>query len=281
MRVHVAIVGINRSLRFTYDSIERELLRIRAPKKLVTLSASLTLIRPPDNQIDNPRSGEHGFIENQIPGLPPFMDVLELEQRQIDIAIDSNRIRDLAQSTFAHETPETLVNLFRFLFALKTAFVSEIGPRNPDVIVFARPDVLINGRLWLSLRLIQVWFLRLLTSNVALLPAWGKNRGLNDRFAILSAEAGKDYFTRLDRAEEYFRSNPKSNTEKFLSHVLQGSTVLSNVATPMPRIRVGGIPANRDRPLLETPPKLFWFGIVQARARRLIRILRQKVFRGT
>ena len=115
------------------------------------------------------------------------------------------------------------------------------------------------------------------TPKVAILPAWGKNRGLNDRFAILTFQAAEEYFGRIDYALDYFSQHPDSNTEKFLAQAMKSSLVLSAVATPMPRIRIGGSPAGRDERLDQTSPQKLWIGIVKARLNRLKRRLSSRL----
>ena len=115
MRVHIAIVGINRSLQHTFPSLVRELHLEKSSSLGASISSSLSLIWPQGNQINNPRSKEAGVLESRVPEELSRLSRLDLDQSEIDGAIDRPALLTLAEKTFARDTPETLVNLFRFL----------------------------------------------------------------------------------------------------------------------------------------------------------------------
>jgi hypothetical protein len=209
-------------------------------KRTFDSSFSLTLIEPPDGKIENPWSAESGFVETQIPrvleDLPLFVvPYSEIESKSAFVLPRSRRF----SGVWARETA-TVENLGRFLWVLQKTFNEVIIQTKPDIVVFCRPDVFICRPLWLGLRILSARLSALVSPKVALLPAWGRHRGYNDRFAVLSVLAARDYFQRQEVALEYFEQQPGGNPEGLLKYAMADSLVMNSIFSPMVRMRLGG-----------------------------------------
>jgi hypothetical protein len=86
MRVEVLVVGFNRSLSSTIDSIFENVLKpARALRATTKISFVLSSTR---DAIDNPRSDEQGQPEQQIPRGYRFNKSVEWDQHDIELATE-------------------------------------------------------------------------------------------------------------------------------------------------------------------------------------------------
>lgn len=273
MRIHIAIVGINRSLRFTAHSIRGRLIAPLQRLPWVTLSTSLTLIKPPGNLVSNARSGEEGELDNFVPDFLPQAEVYEIEQNQLDKDIFSRFSFFDSLDDPWEDNKKSLMNLFRFLMALEKTFSNLVAPLQPDVVIFLRPDLLIADRLYPIARLLHLKLLSTLNSSAVILPTWGRQRGLNDRFAILSSAATKLYFLRARQLSADFFKAGSPNSEKLLKNAMKHALVSSSIYSRMPRIRIGGEIAYRDKPMMRSSALGFRASVYRARLHRIRRLI--------
>jgi len=238
-----------------------------------TQTWSLTLIEPEGGAVSSPRSGEHGKLEEELP--PEFSDVpiLRLNQTCVDSELEVMGLRSLHLNAEWTQHIQSVENLFRFLFALRESYLKQIAQNDPDFVIFCRPDINISGRLALDFRLFQLAAISVLRLPAAILPAWGRSRGINDRFAILNRESLENYFLRLDRAFDFFRNKPNANAERFLQDSLLRVFTLNTVFTPMPRIRIQGRVQEEDKKLVELGAFGLRLSVYRARLNRLWRRL--------
>lgn len=238
IHVTVCVVGLNRSLSWTHDSISRSVLRPLADSPLVKLTVQLTLIDP-RGPIDNPTSGEFGAIE---PGLPQSWAGFPVRWVDQGVALEQSEELKGALLEFGdvwHDGGKSVSNALVFLFALNDAW-SDVPP-NSDVVIFLRPDIRIDGRLGISRRVWKVWILGKLGMRPVLAPSWGTFGGCNDRFSVMSAFSAERYFTRWRRVPDWIAQAKPFDSEKFLWFVLRDCHVSSSIYTPMRRIRIGGV----------------------------------------
>ena len=271
-KVHVATVGVNRSLSRTAASLEREIVRPLSSGMLFHPTFSLTLITPPSGVIDNPHSGERGKPETDIPDpLASWpLTVCEQESTESSSSAMTAPVENLSDSW--QDKVASFHNLKSFLHALHLTYYSHVLPESPDYVVFVRPDLRIEGRLWLRLRLITM-MLRGRHRALAVVPSWGRHRGVNDRFAILSAEAARAYFTRSSHVDDFFSHGSDLNSEKFLAWALRTAKVSHSIYTPMRRIRLGGLPSPQDETLVTRSVFARRKDIVRARLKKKFRLL--------
>ena len=263
--VHVAVVGINRSLSRTHSSTTREILRPLESSRAFRARYSLTLITPPGGIITNPHSGEVGEVETAIP--EPFatwprtcVTAISPEAGDGEPPLPAD---SFCESWQDHELLFT--HLKTFLHALDTSHKNHVAPHSPDLVIFIRPDIAIEGRLWATL-------LRSRSNKpVVYLPSWGRHRGLNDRFAIMSASAAETYFTRGNIVDRFFIGGARLNSERFLRHSLPGATVSSSIYTPMPRVRLGGVYEEKDAKIMSESLLARRADIARARMKKQVR----------
>lgn len=271
-RIHVAIVGVNRSLSHTADSIIREIVRPLTSSRFFDTHVSLTLIRPPGGVIDNPRSGESGHIEQDIPEPLRSWPVTVINQEGDSGDAATERVPTGNLSDSWGDKVSSFRNLRHFLNALHVTYFSHVLPNSPDYVIMVRPDVRIDGRLWLRTRLFTM-ILRGGRRPQALLPSWARHRGANDRFAILSASAAAPYFTRVSHIDDFFSEGSDLNSEKFLAWVLRKTATSHSIYTPMRRIRLGGVSSPEDDALVARSALTRRADIFRARSRRKIRTI--------
>lgn len=276
--VHVAVVGINRSLSHTHSSITREILRPLESSRAFRARYSLTLITPPGGIITNPHSGEVGEVETAIP--EPFatwprtcVTAISPEAGDGEPPLPAD---SFCESWQDHELLFT--HLKTFLHALDTSHKNHVAPHSPDLVIFIRPDIAIEGRLWLRTRLWATFLRSRNKKPIVYALSWGRHRGLNDRFAIMSASAAQPYFTRGNIVDRFFTGGARLNSERFLRHSLSGATVSSSIYTPMPRVRLGGVYEAKDTKIMSDSALARRLDIARARlakqARRLTKTLR-------
>ena len=273
MKVHVAIVGINRSLRFTWPSIEKQVLTPLRSRRGLSITVSLTLIDPPNGTVVNDRSSEQGSLDDFVPDTLQDQDLLLIDQGALDRDIEKKFSDFEGFNDPWSDDKSSLRNLARFLSALSTTYEASIKANNPDVVIFLRPDVLLLDRLYIGNRVSALKIIDRFTRGAAILPTWGRQRGLNDRFAVLSGRAVSAYFQRIELLSKRFFDGKSPNSEKLLKEALRGIKVSNSVYARMPRVRIGGVIAYRDKPMAEGSNLGFRSSIYSARIKRLARLV--------
>jgi hypothetical protein len=206
----------------------------------------MVLIQPPKGKIVNPRTNEEGTVEMMLPQTftkwpTNYVDQVSIDERLRSLGIDKE------SSAFGRwQDSGSWANFLTYLVALEVAFTDRDAFRDADVVVVLRPDLRIEGRLHITSWVVLAWFLSRFRKNTALVPSWSSHNGFNDRFAILSSQVTPTYLTRVGRVREHFAKKPRHNSEQFLKAVMSESLVAQIIATPMFRIRIGGIPEPSD-----------------------------------
>lgn len=255
IKVSVVILGINRSLSFTTESILKAIVIPLQKCPLIKLDVSLWLITPRDHQIANPRSGEFGSIESILPSewetTETFtLDMDELEQSSSEIYNDLAALPDRWNDQY-----KSLRNLITALKAHERAFLEVEKARHPDVVIYTRPDCSINSYLGVVGRVLSTFLAHRQGRDFGSFPSWGASGGLNDRFAILSAGAARAYFFRIHEI------NPADwpfgfHAEEFLARAMGQCEVKSNIRTDIRRVRLGGTVARKDAKRTQKRSKL-------------------------
>jgi hypothetical protein len=237
LSVKLLIVGINRSLSYTHRSIQQELKGPLEKSSRFALSTCLALIHQEEG-VQNPWSGEFGSLEPDVPEI--FEDD---EIRYLDGAALRASVRDLASALTVIEDTwgdqgRSIENALVFLKALST--VAPKGYDDSDIIVFARPDVLIRKRLPIIKIVREAQRLREAKTPTTILPAWGTNSGLNDAFAVVPKEHVELYFRRFDVVADLLTAGGRFHSEAFLKFIYRNTLHQSSIHTPMVRVRIGG-----------------------------------------
>jgi len=246
-RVHLAFVGINRSLSFTAESIWSSVVRPIESLEWVELSKSFTFLAPPNNYIDNPRSEELGFVETALPTVFHGEMVRILQSHHVEEKLARHGL--LAQPDCGPwaDGGKSWNNFLSFLVALEESYFQNDQLREAEVVFFLRPDVAVGMPALPVKKLIRMTKLAvLLRLRSVFLHRRFRHGGLNDRFAVLSQNSVRDYFLRIRLARAHYARHPRDNSEKFLSAVLRGHFVRSSLETDLVRVRLGGVPDLSD-----------------------------------
>ena len=209
MRIAIVIFGIPRGSEITQPSIIKNIVKPAETVGDVALFGHLFL----QDTIVNPRSGESGQLaESDYKRFSEFSPIVE---RPMDVleqwnAYDLFKFGDIYNDNF-----KSVCNLFHQLHSLYSATV-QIEDYVPDVVIFARPDLLYHE----PLNRHQIISVQRKPKRIYL-PQWQWWNGYNDRFAICGRSAYKIYGRRIELARNYCISeNSPLHAEKLLRFVL-------------------------------------------------------------
>jgi hypothetical protein len=236
--VKLVFVGINRSLSYTHRSIQKQLIGPLAKNSRFLLDTSVALIHQ-EHGVQNPWSGEFGALEQEVPGIFKLDEI-----RYLDGSALRASVRPLGEKLTVLEDTwgdngRSIENALVFLKALST--VAPGDNSDYDIIVFARPDVLIRGKLSIVKILRAAQRLREAGTPATILPAWGTNDGLNDLFAVVPREHAEVYFRRFDVIPSLLEAGSRFHSESFLKFVYRDTRHQSSIHTSMVRVRIGGV----------------------------------------
>jgi hypothetical protein len=191
MRIALCFFGITRNLQQnTLNSIETLLIRPLAEKDpTLRKFGHFNLVK----YISNPRSGE-----NMVPVEPEEFrllncdEVSHTDQSWLDDQLDYERIQkfgDCQGDQFC-----SLNNLVRQLYSLDRVTDILINTKERfDLVVYSRADLRFEKRIEIPAIL----------PNTVYTPWFGKNRGLNDRFAMGDSSTMTKYGRRYSMMEQY------------------------------------------------------------------------------
>jgi len=215
LRIAIVFFGITRSLRFTLDSITRNVI---APARALTANVGLFGHFYHQDKIHNPRSGESGPLDPEEYRLLP-LDRIELEPPGKCLA--DYPVEDLMRNgDFWKDKFRSFSNLVHQLHSLHRASLLAKTSR-PDIVIFARPDLH-------YLNPVSPW-LRDLAEDPApkvLVPDWAQWGGLNDRLALVrGADSIAAYGLRAGVMLDYCADGSMLHSEQLLKHALTGHAV--------------------------------------------------------
>ena len=258
--VNICLYGLNRSLSLTINSIRNRLL---APLEGQGCEVSLFGAFCQTEKFSNTRSGESCLVpEKNERSLIDFIEVKYIDQGALDDLIRWDLVFQFGDTYSEINGNDDLLvansttkNIFRSLFALKTAYDLIPVDLLDRPTIFVRPDLEILSDLDFD-----VYYLLLFkkaveksfgkTDGVALVPNWHSWHGLNDRFAICSpGNASKAYANRFDDLIPYIRlSRHPLHSETYLYQVMHAARVevLPMISTKMSRIRANGRPQDEN-----------------------------------
>lgn len=233
-RVTVVLFGSIRSIRWTRDSIQRNVLGWNASRGVaVTSFASINLFET----IDNPRSGESGLqLDRGDLILLPADQRVVIEQSDDDIRDElevARRAGDFYDNGF-----RSVRNLLHQLNSLRAAWAAisrDDHLSTADYFLFARPDLRYNRPVQLSRGA-----RRLETDNSVLVPEWQSFGGFNDRIALADRRGAYVYANRLDHVSAYCATGPLQ-AERFLGFCLEeGAVRVGRLQVSASRVRGDG-----------------------------------------
>lgn len=211
LRIAIVFFGITRSLRFTLDSIRRNLID---PARALTPHVRLVGHFYDQAQINNPRSGEVGpldpeeyrlleldAVEREAPG--PGLDAYPVEALKRNGDYWTNKFRSFG-------------NLLLQLHSLRRATTLAQAER-PDIVVFARPDLYYHNSA-------APWLDELAASpdSQVLVPDWALWGGLNDRVALVRGEGAiAAYGRRAEVMQDYCADGRMLHSEMLLQFAVR------------------------------------------------------------
>jgi hypothetical protein len=254
--VHVHIVGLNRSLSATADSI---LTRVIGPlERFPGLEARTNLLLiDPCGPIFNPRTGEFGLVEESVPVALNRQQVHYINQDSLLAQAQEMKSRLLEQGDLYSDGGKSID--FALVYMLALAHSAETMGDDADVIVVLRPDVMISGRLWIVARSLLIAFRTRMGRPILLAPAWGSFGGVNDRFAMMSGPLATHHLKRVEKVPAWLAERRPFDSEKFLAFSLRGIPVVKSIYTQMFRIRLGARLEPSDRVFFRYPPIVMRF----------------------
>ena len=194
--------------------------------------------------IRSERTGEEGTSETVEASEIRAHVVRTIDQAEVDERQSQFLAEVLRRANPPEERDREIVtNMVRFLSILDSAY--EEVDQLADYVFFTRPDLR-----WLEplsvgglVRPIWPWVEPLMGCATA---NWGGGAAPNDRFALLSSGAVKDYMTRISLLPMFLDSEHRFGAERFLAFAMQRHNIYPVIRARAERIRIGGVPA-RER----------------------------------
>lgn len=244
IKVHVAVVGLNRSPSVCLPSVELNVITPLEESQQFDLTRSITLIKPTFGFIRNPRTTEVGFVSGFVPKTwRAHLKLLRMSALEKQTAILFGNL--MRAGTAWNDNFKSLKNYLTFLAALQESWNSVREVREADVVIFCRPDIRISDEIriveaveWCNSRL-------LLGLSAVGVPAW-PFEGMSDRFAVLGGSAIMSYFTRLNQLNEREDFFHPFHSESHLAEVMEGCEVKSIFPEVFVRFRIANRPEPRD-----------------------------------
>lgn len=242
MKIALAFFGLPRATHITFPSIERQLI---AP---LAALGDLRIVHHfwRQQHVFNPRSGENDPVPESA--YAPFLRFEGTLQDRPEI--ESDLLRRLKAGGDAWDDGfRSLTNCVLQLQSL-LAVTEWVAGEEPDVVVFARPDLLYHEPLP-AREVLQA----LAQPDVVALPCWESWGGYNDRFAIAGARAYRSYGGRLLLAEHFCEHARRPlHAETLLRYALAFAGVpVRTIGFRASRVRLGGWMESEDFEGLRTP----------------------------
>ncbi len=257
MKITVAFYGIPRCSRISAPSIEANLLQPLRSVGQVSVVQHLWQIQT----VKSARSGEDiALAEDAYIHFRNFEGVIEppaaFEESELFATWKS--FGDSFNDNFS-----SLRNLMHQLQSLKR--VTELIRRTePDVVVFARPDLQYHDEIPVS----ACRFVRRFPGT-CVVPIWNWWAGFNDRFAVCGRGAYEAYGTRVDRAVDFAQSTGRPIHSESLVKYALGKARVRTLAIPTTASRVRADGTVRPENFNSVETCVLWRGRSRDRLDRL------------
>ena len=263
MKITVALYGIPRCTPISAPSIERHLLQPLRSAGDISVVHHLWRI----DHVTNARSGEDiALPQDAYAYFDQFAGVVEPPERFE--ASEQFKSWMMAGDQFG-DNFGSLRNLMHQLQSLKR--VTALADRtDPDVVVFARPDLQYHDDIPLSACRLAAKF-----PSLCVVPIWNWWAGFNDRFAICGKAAYQAYGNRVDRAVDFAQAAGRPiHSESLVKFALRSGGV-NTLAIPMTasRVRADGTVRQENFNPIET--STLWRGRRDRLDRLQCRVTRQ------
>lgn len=266
MRVSVALFGLNRSLPWTYKSIDRFL--IQPLKEAGATVKVFGHFNSPKN-LNNPRSGERneGFKNASLDKLKIDKMVVEPQKDEDTQEIwQCFKQHDLQSKDPTGATHRNLINQYRSQMKV-LQLIQESEGGHIDAILFARPDLEYLDPLPAreALEWIHMGRFDILT------PTWHRWGGLNDRIALCNPRAAMAYAGRLSLLEDVVQLHQPMNAERILQYAVHKNSLKNgDLMVRGVRVRYTGYTVEEGFNLTTTEKARFLYRRVVSKVRRSI-----------
>lgn len=238
MHLHILIAGFNRSLSHTWPSIEKNVIG-SANRSGAKVSIS-SVISYAANAVENIRTGESGWSEQDIPEELKSAEGALLEQEAIDESLTALVGKALPVLDPPDEEHRQLVmNLLRFLRIQQIA--CNLIDSSADYVFVTRPDLKYLGPVDFGALLPFRRKALFRQKSDVLIPTYGGGKHPNDFFALMKAEAASTYLNRLSQFENYIHTHLPFGAEIALGYSLRNLTVERALDTRVKRVRLLGM----------------------------------------
>ena len=248
-RVFVGLYGLNRSLRWTWRSLERCFLR---PLALAGIAPAVAAHFNMPATVDNIQSQEKNVRHRNVGWQRlPLQGLLLEDQRADPLSPEVQRWMKPAFDDDNDEAWQTRRNLIYQLYSIRRLWdlCGLMNAQKFDIFVFLRPDMEYLDPIDIAGvgSLIRDREVDLIT------PEWGKWTGLNDRFAFCSRRGAQAYAKRLDHVDAFCREKGFLQAEQLLLHVATSQGLkLADTAIRAMRVRANGATWREDFRLTRT-----------------------------
>lgn len=248
MKIAIAMFGIPREATRTMPTVREQL--IRPASELGETRVFCHLFE--QERVDNPRQNEFGILERS--DYDQFKD-FELELEPAGVCLPGTPFK--AVQTFGdwYENGfKTVANSMHQLHSLRRV-THMIKAWHPDVVVYARPDLIYHDTLRKSVLVDASAH-----GDRCYVPAWQWWRGYNDRFCICGRDAYPLVGYRIDKVIDSCRADglPFAG-EHLLHHALRpGRSGVRTTTLRASRARLGGSTHRESFALLRDTSKRHW-----------------------
>lgn len=233
MKVSLVIFGIPRATDVTLEPFNCNVLRPAEKAGEVSLLGHLY----EQKSVENSRSGESAALDPA--NYAPFKERFNLLLEAPGAAFKEPRWSQLKQAgDFYEDDYKSLANLLHQLHSIKQAYQLAMETVSPDVVIFARPDLLYHDAIP-----VDIIERAARNPNQCYLPTWQWWGGFNDRMAVCGHLAARAWSQRLDAALRYCRvTGHPVHAEKLLRFALtEAGVAMRTLPVKASRIRVGGV----------------------------------------
>ena len=229
MRFCICFFGLTRSLKITYNSIEKNIFNVL---KKNNISYDVYLHTYNLKQLTNKRSKEKNCVldTNEWKLLKPKQHIID-DQNKFDKIYNYDRIKkngDAWKDNYC-----SLINSIRSAFSIYRVTQLWKYKKRYDLYIYLRPDLMYHNPL--NINIIKSY---MRVPNVILTPYWHKFRGLNDRFAIGNYKTMLTYGERYKYIPSYVEKyGRKYHSERFIKFMMYKFRI-RNIDIPIKASRV-------------------------------------------
>lgn len=239
-KIAICFFGIPRSVRFTHKSIEEKIVKPCRASGSVTKFAHFFL----EKEINNSRTNEIISLnktDSKFLNIDNIVWSAPNSEEFFDYFNTIKKYGDWYQDSF-----QSVRNLVHQVCSIKLVYL-QTREFDPDIVVFARPDLYYHDSLEGSITwAVDAWKRR---ESVIFCPDWQRWGGVNDRFSIAVGRAAmRAYGCRVDVMEDFcVTQHHPLHAERLLRHALRKASIPIKPMRPRAsRVRANAVQSWED-----------------------------------